>query len=271
MKPAKKGSGNKPLLNPSTKRSRKTVFRELERLEDETQDLFAGVTGYLMEMEKGIEFAANQHDEDYDAVVNGDLKEWFLDDEWWGDRDPDQSHLIEHRKTYEILLPRLLRYSVIILTATIAERQIRLMGRILGGLFNDEMKTIPSARNVLRSSARYADVARDNRDGLELLGRLNEVRNCIVHAHGFVGEMNPKHQAGLRNFVTAKKSWHGLSLGAECELVSSEFQFGQHRTNFTMWLHQETKIAVLKLIRAIRDSSPPSTRMKELRSSGPAS
>jgi hypothetical protein len=157
------------------------------------------------------------------------------------------------------------------LTATIAERQIRLMGRILGGRFADEMKSIPSARNVLRSSDQYADLAQDNNDGLELLGRLNEVRNCIVHAHGFVGEMNPKHQAGLRSFVAEKKSWHGLRLGPEGELVSDEFKFGKHRINFTMWLHQETKMAVLKLIRAIRDSSGPATKIKRLESAESAS
>lgn len=240
--------------SPKRKRPRspKIVVRELERLRVETSDLFAGLTGYLLEMEGGIKLAAHQNDEAYSAIVS-EYEAWFLDDEWWGDRDPDRSHQEQHRKTYEVLLPGLLRYSVIVLTATVAERQIRLMGQILGGSIADEMKSIASARGALRSSPNFDELARADSEDWLLLTRLSEVRNCIVHAHGYVAEMNAKHQASLRTFITEKKHWHGMQIGEQGELVPGDFVFGRHRINFSMWVHQETKSAVLKLIRAVSE------------------
>lgn len=231
----------------------------LEHLGRETGALFGSLTEYLMKMDGGIRLSKEEHFQNFNRMIGGEYEEWFLEDEGLAE-DAITGFLAEERRIYEEQLPKLLRYSFIVLTATVAERQIRLLGAILGGAFSEQMKSIAGARKVLHDSTEYAKLtAPPNDSGWETLRRLAEVRNCIAHAHGFVNDMSEKQRNGLRTFVTEKRDWQGLRIGPQGELIPGDYIFqgepipGDNIVrklpiNFSFWVHKEAGRVVGRVI-----------------------
>jgi hypothetical protein len=213
----------------------------------ETHALFAMLTEYLLNMEDAIRLQKTEHFRRFNNMTGGEHEETFLENEELAE-DAINGFFSEELRIFDGLLPKLLRYSFVVLTATVTERQIRLLGQILGGSLAEELKSVTGARKALHDSEVFQPLAPVNDPGWELLRRLAEVRNCIAHAHGYVEDMSDKQKASLKTYVTHKKDWQGMRVGADGELIPGDYEFEKRKINFCMWAHKEAGKVVTGVI-----------------------
>src|ERR1700757_2694333 len=86
----------------------------LEQLLRGTATIFSGLTEYLLEMERGISLRKEEHFQGFDSMIGGEFEEVFVEDEDFAE-DAISNFFGEQRRIYDEQLPRLLRYSFIVL------------------------------------------------------------------------------------------------------------------------------------------------------------